>query len=216
MDSVYHETNRNIQLLQQNLGRLDQAPASQMAMVEADIAERLDGIHASCERLAVMAAKESPHRRANAKYKVDQLKYDVKHVVAAINNIKAKRFGRENEERQREALMATTFTTNDQARSHTSIELDAHLEHNQRMNDTHSQLDALLDHGSNVLSSLRDQHGTLKTARKKVLDVINTLGLTNTVMRLIERRGSQDKIIFWVGVVITCLIMYLTFWYVRS
>ena len=44
-------------------------------------------------------------------------RYDVKHVVAAFNNIKAKRFARENEERQREALMATSFTTNDQARS---------------------------------------------------------------------------------------------------
>jgi len=216
MDSLYHETNRSIQMLQQNLGRLDQAPPAQLPMVEADISQQLDVIHANCDRLGTMAAKETPHRRANAKYKVDQLKYDVKHVVAAINNIKAKRFARENEERQREALMATSFTTNDQARSHTSIELDAHLEHNQRMGDTHRQIDDLLGHGNSILSSLRDQHGTLKSARKKVLDVINTLGLTNTVMRLIEKRGSQDKVIFWVGVVITCLIMYLTVWYIRS
>ena len=117
MDSLYHETNRSIQMLQQNLGRLDQAPLAQLPMVEADISQQLDVIHANCDRLGTMAAKETPHRRANAKYKVDQLKYDVKHVVAAINNIKAKRFARENEERQREALMATSFTTNDQARS---------------------------------------------------------------------------------------------------
>jgi len=216
MDSLYHETNRSIQLLQQNLGRLDHAPPAQLSAVEADISQQLDAIHANCERLATMASKETPHRRANAKYKVDQLKYDVKHVVAAINNIKAKRYAREDEERQREALMATSFTTNDQARSHTSIELDAHLEHNQRMGDTHRQLDDLLGHGSSILDSLRDQHGTLKSARKKVLDIMNTLGLTNTVMRLIEKRGGQDKIIFWIGVVITCIVMYLTVWYVRS
>jgi len=216
MDSLYHETNRSIQLLQQNLGRLDHAPPAQLPAVESDISQQLDAIHANCERLATMASKETPHRRANAKYKVDQLKYDVKHVVAAINNIKAKRYAREDEERQREALMATSFTTNDQARSHTSIELDAHLEHNQRMGDTHRQLDDLLGHGSSILDSLRDQHGTLKSARKKVLDVMNTLGLTNTVMRLIEKRGGQDKVIFWIGVVITCIVMYLTVWYVRS
>lgn len=216
MDSLYHETNRKIQLLQQNLGRLDHAPEGQVAAVEADIADQLNAIHANCDRLGILAGKETPHRRANAKYKVDQLKYDVKHVVAAINNIKSKRFARENEERQRDALMSMSFTTNDQARSHTSIELDAHLEHNQRMGDTHRQLDDLLGHGSSILSSLRDQHGTLKSARKKVLDVMNTLGLTNTVMRLIEKRGSQDKILFWVGVGITLLIMYLTVWYVRS
>ena len=46
-----------------------------------------------------------------------QLKYDVKHVVAAINNIKSKRYARESEERQRDALMSMSFTTNDQARS---------------------------------------------------------------------------------------------------
>jgi len=216
MDSLYHETSRKIQTLQQSLGRLDQAPSAQLPMVEADLQGQLEEIQTKCDRLGMLAGKEAPHRRANAKYRVDQLKYDIKHILAAINNIKTKRAARENEERQREALMRTSFTTNDAARSHTTIQLDAHLEHNQRMMDTHRQMDDLLGHGSSILDSLREQGGSLKGVQKKMRDILNTLGLTNTVMRLTEKRGTQDRIIFGVGVAMTCLIMYLTVAYVRS
>lgn len=216
MDALYHETNRCIQFVQNGLGRLDQAPTAQLSMVETEINDQMNIIHSNCDRLAILAAKEPAHRRANAKYRVDQLKYDVKHVIAAITNIRGKRFARENEERQREALLSRSFTTNDEARAETSIELDAHLEHNQRMTDTHKQMDDLLGHGSSILTSLRDQHNNLASVRKKMLDVINNLGLTNTVMRLIEKRGSTDRVIFWVGIGITCIIMYLTIAYVRS
>jgi Golgi SNAP receptor complex protein 2 len=41
----------------------------------------------------------------------------------------------------------------------------------------------------------------------------NTLGLTGTVMRLIERRTAQDKIILFAGMVVTCIIMYLIWKY---
>lgn len=44
---------------------------------------------------------------------------------------------------------------------------------------------------------------------KKMLDVANMLGLSNTVMRLIEKRASQDKFIMVGGMLITCVFMFL-------
>lgn len=48
---------------------------------------------------------------------------------------------------------------------------------------------------------------------KKILDVANMLGLSNTVMRLIEKRAFQDKFLMLGGMAVTCLIMFLVVQY---
>jgi len=54
---------------------------------------------------------------------------------------------------------------------------------------------------------------TLKGAQKKILDIANTLGLSNTVMRLIEKRTFQDKFVLFGGMILTCIIMILIWIY---
>ncbi|XP_040187265.1 Golgi SNAP receptor complex member 2 isoform X2 [Rana temporaria] len=54
---------------------------------------------------------------------------------------------------------------------------------------------------------------TTNGAQKKILDVANMLGLSNTVMRLIEKRAFQDKAIMIGGMVFTCVVMVLVFKY---
>lgn len=44
--------------------------------------------------------------------RVDQLKYDVQHLQTALRNFQHRRYLREQQERQREELLARTFTTN--------------------------------------------------------------------------------------------------------
>lgn len=53
----------------------------------------------------------------------------------------------------------------------------------------------------------------LQGAQRKMLDVSNMLGLSNTVMRLIEKRTFQDKIILFGGMILTLIIMYYIYKY---
>ena len=71
----------------------------------------------------------------------------------------------------------------------------------------------MLNTSSAILGNLREQGGTLKGAKKKVLDVMTYLGLSNTVLRLIEKRTYQDKFIFYGGMIICCVIMLLVWRY---
>ncbi|XP_029428307.1 Golgi SNAP receptor complex member 2 isoform X3 [Rhinatrema bivittatum] len=50
---------------------------------------------------------------------------------------------------------------------------------------------------------------TTNGTQKKILDVANMLGLSNTVMRLIEKRALQDKYIMIGGMLLTCVVMFL-------
>lgn len=115
------------------------------------------------------------------------------------------------EEREREQLLNTSFRPNS---SDTSIMIDHALRHNNSLQNAHQGLDDLLGSGRSVIENLREQRGTLKSAHKKVLDLMNTLGLSNTVMRLIERRTYQDSFILYGGMIFTCVIMFITIKYV--
>jgi len=88
--------------------------------------------------------------------------------------------------------------------------IDHALQHNNSLHNSSRQMDDLIGSGQGILDNLREQRSTLKSAHKKVLDLMNTLGLTNTVMRLIERRTYQDKFILYGGMILTCIIMFIT------
>ena len=116
---------------------------------------------------------------------------------------------REQEVRNREMLLNTRFTTNEASReSETSIMIDRALEHQTKLHNTNRYMDDLLGQGSTILDNLREQRGSLKGAQKKMLDVLNTLGMSNTVIRLIEKRAEGDKRILIGGMVLTCVLMW--------
>ncbi|XP_012681134.1 Golgi SNAP receptor complex member 2 [Clupea harengus] len=206
METLYHQTNKQIHDVQSQMGRLEMTDRQSVHLLENELQARIDQIFSHLERLEILASKEPPSRRQNAKLRVDQLKYDVQHLQTALRNFQHRRYAREAQDRDREELMSRTFTTND---ADTSIPIDETLQLNTNLNNAHRGMDDLLGSGSGILNGLRDQRGTLKGTHKKMLDVANMLGLSNTVMRLIEKRASQDKFIMVGGMLVTCVVIFL-------
>lgn len=210
MEALYHQTNKMVHEIQSGLSRLERANSTDIHIVENEIQARIDQVVSNCERLEILVNKEPPTRRANAKIRVDQIKYDCQHLQSAMRNLQHKRYQREEEEREREALLSRKFAPND---PDTSIMIDAALQQNQRLHNSHRNMDDLISSGTGIIGSLREQRGTLKGAQKRMLDIANSLGLSNTVMRFIERRAYQDKFILFGGMFVTCLIMFFVWKY---
>jgi Golgi SNAP receptor complex protein 2 len=62
--------------------------------------------------------------------------------------------------------------------------------------------------GVATLSAMAGQRDVLKSAHRKVLDVLNTVGMSDSVLRIAERRIRIDKIIAYGGMlVITILVV---------
>jgi len=192
--------------------RLQGTSGEQAYGIENEIQARLDQITSNCEHLDILVNKEPPNKRPYSKMKVDQLKYDSQHYQAALRNIQHQRFRREQEQQEREELMSTTFRANSEG-GETSIAIDHSLQFNTSLQNVHRNVDEMLGGGNSILENLRSQRANLKGVHKKILDVANTLGMSNTVMRLIERRTFQDKLIFYGGMVVTCIIMILIWKY---
>ncbi len=68
----YHSHTLNVDLVR--------LPGDDVHLVENEVQARIDQIVSNCERLEILVNKEPPTRRANAKLRVDQLKYDCQHL----------------------------------------------------------------------------------------------------------------------------------------
>ncbi|XP_052176451.1 membrin-11-like [Diospyros lotus] len=65
--------------------------------------------------------------------------------------------------------------------------------------------------GVAILAQYGGQRERLKRAQRKALDVLNTVGLSNSVLRLIEKRHRVDKWIKYAGMVLTVVVL-IAFW----
>lgn len=150
--------------------------------------------------------------RQNAKMNCDQLKYDCRHLQAALDSWKQKTLRKQIAASEREQLLSQRFTANPEL---TAINMDYAIQQQNSLHSAHKGVDEMLQTGAGTLESLRLQRSTLKGAHRRIVDMANTLGLSNHTMRLIEKRVREDKYILFGGmlgtvVVILLVIIYLT------
>ena len=78
--------------IHRNLGMVERAVSAPDAQkLESEIQTQIDHVISNCERLDVLVMKEPPTRRANAKMRVDQLKYDCQHLQSSLRQLQHKR-----------------------------------------------------------------------------------------------------------------------------
>jgi golgi SNAP receptor complex member 2 len=78
-----------------------------------------------------------------------------------------------------------------------------------------STVDEYIARGQAVLGDLGTQKEMLKNTQKRLYSVANTLGVSGDTIRMIERRALQDKWIFYAGVIIFFLFVWLVLHYLR-
>ncbi|RMX92049.1 hypothetical protein D0867_03631 [Hortaea werneckii] len=76
-------------------------------------------------------------------------------------------------------------------------------------------LDEYLERGRTVLGDLGDQREMLKGTQKKLYNIGTTLGVSGDTIRMVERRAKEDKFIFWGGVVVFIIFVYLVLRWLR-
>lgn len=205
MDTLYNHTNRLIQQTQQKFQILE-GNSKNASEIEAEIIENIKQITNNCEKLDLYVFKLPIEQRQNAKMRSDQLKYDNRHLQAALEAAKQRRIRREMVANEREQLLSRRFAPNPDL---TAINIDYSIQHQNSLQGANRGVDEMLFTGANTLDSLRSQRMTLKGAQKRIMDMANTLGLSNQTMRLIEKRASEDKVIFVIGVLLTLVVIVL-------
>lgn len=172
----------------------------------------------NCDRLDVLVHKVPLQQRATAKMRVDQLKYDARHLATALQTYQLKRARIQQDLDDREQLLSRRFTSNDAAAAadgdSATVQIDFGLQHHTAMGGAHRGVDEMLATGQQVLGGLRSQRDTLKGAQRRLMDIGSTLGLSNHTMRLIERRIEEDRWLLFGGMAATTLLFGAVIWWV--
>jgi len=210
MDTLYHQTNKIVQQTQAHFQLLEQKSANHEE-VENEIQEQINLINSNCEKLDVLLFKVPPAHRQNAKMNCDQLKYDCRHLQAALTSWKQKRVRKQVAASEREQLLGQRFTANPEL---TAINMDYAVQQQNSLYSANRGVDEMLQTGAGTLESLRFQRSTLKGAHRRIVDMANNLGLSNYTMKLIERRVVEDKYILLAGMLITLAVIALVIIYV--
>ena len=69
-------------------------------------------------------------------------------------------------------------------------------------------VDDMIKQGAAILQAYSQQRQHLKSAERKVLDVLNTMGLSNSLLRVVERRQLVDKVIVFGGMALVVLLTW--------
>ncbi len=74
-------------------------------------------------------------------------------------------------------------------------------------------VDEMQEIGNAVLRSFAEQRDRLKNAQRRVFDITSLLGVSNSVLKLIERRHSGDKALVYGGMVVVTILIALMYWW---
>lgn len=86
------------------------------------------------------------------------------------------------------------------------------LNENSALRDANSQLQQILDQGSATLGNIVDQNKVLKNVKRKVLDAASSLGISKSLVGVIDRRNQEDKWLVYGGMVLTVFVLF-SLWY---
>ncbi|CAK1548525.1 unnamed protein product [Leptosia nina] len=206
MEALYHQTSQLIQDTSDLFHKLDNDTNPEQ--LENDIQSKINAINGNCEKLDILVFKTPINQRPMAKMRVDQLKYDNRHIQASLINAQNKRRRREQEKSEREQLLSRRF-----GNDHMAITVDYTAQENASLQNSHRNVDEMIHTGSSILETLRYNRDTLKGAHRRLIDLANTLGLSNATISLIEKRVSQDKYILFGGMFVTLTVIVLVVMY---
>lgn len=73
-------------------------------------------------------------------------------------------------------------------------------------------LEEAYETGVGIVGSMAGQRERLKATHRRVLDVLNRVGLSDSVLRLAERRQRLDKLLVYGGMVVVTVVVLGLYW----
>lgn len=176
-------------------------------MPPADMELGLDALRKQYELLEMLAEKEV-HRREEWRQKILDVKEAHSWLVQQLQRWRQHHDREALEEAERRELFGQ-YQLPSSVMSALSEEGDSYMRSSNRMA-------GLLESAGTSLTELTSQREMLKGTQRKVLDMLTTLGVSSSTIRIIERRNVVDKMIVYGGMLITALLLYLVHRWIKG
>jgi len=210
MNILYTNSSKQIHQLQLDFEKLEQGEDTSSA-IQGQISASLGALKKASDDLMQLAKREMTEEKREIAYqRAEKIRREYQLLQDSFNRWKQKQAAKRNEERERELLLRRQDGTSYQQEQNSYLPPMEYFDHESTvLHRTGKQIDDYISMGRSALQELYDQKNILKNSKTRMLDIANTLGVSQTVIRYIETRTTQDKWILLIGIVITVFLMWL-------
>lgn len=177
-----------------------------------NISFKLDQINSFLNDIDGKVANESKAMRDNSKRRLTALRSDHMRIRNSLDSF-LKRQEKLNYSYQRKELFAGASqgsryeNRNDEALDRAE---SGSLDRSSNM------INDYIASGQETLNELLGQRERLKGVQRQVLDIMNYLGIGNSIMKAIERRDLTDKYLVFGGMAVILLVIFIIVFYLRK
>ncbi|CAE8582382.1 unnamed protein product [Polarella glacialis] len=179
------------------------AAQQRLALLSADLVSSSQQVK---EEVAAMPEKG----RAAWDRKAQRLEEDVYVIQSAVDKQLGQFYKVSREEDNRKKL----FGDRDKKKG-PDDEMQSMARENRALRESSSALDEVLEQGRSILGNIVGQNKVLKMARRKLLDAANVMGVSQSLVNVIDRRSTGDKWLVYGGMSLTLFILLSLFYLLR-
>ncbi|ETV92726.1 hypothetical protein H310_13153 [Aphanomyces invadans] len=210
--ALYPQARKLVFELKTQLNYLESSPSLDVlsGTTENQARENAAGLKSLVEQLDSLVYNENPSNREIWAKKVHQIREEYTLLNTTLERRCIQYSRSQIEFQEREKLMSRQRHQQQGNDIHYLTQEHDSLHRSSRM------INELNELGAATMSNLNDQRSRLKGVHRKVLDIANHLGLSGSLLRVIERRETADKWIVYGGIVVVLLFMYICVAHLRS
>ncbi|RHY05989.1 hypothetical protein DYB28_000105 [Aphanomyces astaci] len=227
--ALYPQARKLVFELKTQLNYLESSPSNSDGTggsTESQARENAAGLKSLVDQLDSLVYNENPSNREIWAKKVHQIREEYMLLNTTLEQ-RCIQFSRSQIEfQERDKLMSRQRHQNGNDIHYLSQEHDS-LHRSSRMINELNDLGAatmsnlstsppIVHHPCTLMLPVDDQRSRLKGVHRKVLDVASHLGLSGSLLRVIERRETADKWIVYGGIVVVLGFMYICVAYLRG
>ncbi|XP_016166097.1 membrin-11 isoform X2 [Arachis ipaensis] len=186
----------------ERLERLDYSASSDLSLSLSNDISQIQSLCVQMDRFWRSIAAKS--QRDLWKRKVEQIAEEADSLKQSLDKYNIKNQKRITEAKERAELLGRANGDS----SHVLRIFDEEAQAMQSVRNSRLELQNSTALGETILSSIHGQRERLKSAHRKALDVLNTVGVSNSVLRLIERRNRVDQWIKYAGMLLTVIFLF--------
>ncbi|KAL1347883.1 hypothetical protein HN51_023898 [Arachis hypogaea] len=186
----------------ERLERLDYSASSDLSLSLSNDISQIQSLCVQMDRFWRSIAAKS--QRDLWKRKVEQIAEEADSLKQSLDKYNIKNQKRITEAKERAELLGRANGES----SHVLRIFDEEAQAMQSVRNSRLELQNSTALGETILSSIHGQRERLKNAHRKALDVLNTVGMSNSVLRLIERRNRVDQWIKYAGMLLTVIFLF--------
>jgi Golgi SNAP receptor complex protein 2 len=205
LSELLPEEKRRLHELEQQLIELEHGNS---VIQTNDITIGLEEMANRLDELDKLVQKESKLRKEDYRRRVQHLRTMFNTIKTSLVGL-LKRKEKMNYSTQRRELFAGARTEEDKDAMALELAENGSLDRSGRMMNDYISV------GQETLSELVGQKERLKNIQRKVFDIMNYLGLANSIMKSVDGRESVDKYIVYAGMALITMLIFAIWFFLK-